>query len=77
MNTTSLPPRPIKPIVLFREEAEITHRPPYYFCNDASCPCHNDPQLNRFLERGIMSGEVTPRQAISIYWNQQEEGEQQ
>lgn len=76
MNNTSLPPRPIRPIiVLIEDEAQIIHRPPFYFCSDTSCYlCHKDPDLIGALQALIDIGEVTPEQALVIYWNLPQEG---
>jgi hypothetical protein len=73
MNDTSLPPRPLKPIVIpVEDESEMTHQPPYYFCSKPDCPCHQDPELTSILHAMLDADEVTPEQALGIFWNQQE-----
>lgn len=68
MNNSSLPPRPVRPIVIPVEDP-LTHKPPYYFCSSPGCPCHDDPELTAILQAMIDAREVTPARALQIYWN--------
>lgn len=68
MNHSILPPRPITPIVLERED-EITHTNERPYCSDLTCPCHDDPDLNAALAARVESGELSAAQALEVYWN--------
>ena len=68
MNTASILPKRI--VIRYEGDDDLLHLPPYYFCNQPGCPCHNDPTLAAVLQAMIDAEEVTPARALAIYWNQ-------
>lgn len=51
----------------------IVHTPTHPFCADLTCPDKQDPELQAELWRRINAGEITPGQALTIYWGLQDE----
>jgi hypothetical protein len=78
MNNTSLPPRPIVPIVVPVED-EPTHVAPWWLCQVPTCPCHNDPELVGALLREFDRGKLNGSEVLRAYWHmpQEQTNEQQ
>jgi hypothetical protein len=64
-DSSILPPRPVRPIVVLVEE--IIHVAPYFYCQDSTCPCKTDPVLIAVLIAMLDANEVTWEEAIDIY----------
>ncbi len=69
MNGTSVPQQPIT--IMYENCDQAEHQAPHYFCSNASCPCHDDPELTAALQARVTSGELSAADALNVYWNQQ------
>lgn len=57
---------PIIPILPREEEDDLLHTPTDPFCQDPSCPCHEDPLLIAEVAAQVENGLLTPTEATRL-----------
>lgn len=77
MNSTILPPRPVRPIIVPVEDP-IIHTDEHPWCSDPTCPCHNvvGPNSNeeaylQHIAYPLRDGLLTADEANRIYFGEQ------
>lgn len=60
----SLPEKPAQPLIVL---VDFIHNDEFLFCDDTSCPCHDDEELQAELGEALLEGRVKDCDAGRVF----------